>query len=142
MAFGFLGALANTLPGYQQGRQQAVMDNWTDLTNANKTRAGQLQNAFDEQVLAPRIQMMNTAAALQQMQAGGTAMDYAVKQMGQQGRLGAANINSMFAPQKAQAMNEAYMQMVRRLGAGGGMGYDPFTAMMMMPYSPIAQNIF
>lgn len=44
----FLGAIASLLPGYMQGRRQAIQDNWTDLSNYNQVQAGQLANAFTE----------------------------------------------------------------------------------------------
>lgn len=41
------GALSMT-PGYIQGRQQAIKDNWSDLNQFNQVRAGQLGNLFNE----------------------------------------------------------------------------------------------
>lgn len=56
--FGAIGALGRLLPGYVQGERQAVQDNWQDLQNYNQVQAGQLQNAFDEQVFDDRVDMM------------------------------------------------------------------------------------
>lgn len=56
--FGAFGALGRLLPGYIQGERQAIQDNWQDLQNYNQTQAGQIQNAFDENVLDDRIDMM------------------------------------------------------------------------------------
>lgn len=53
----FLGALSSLLPGYVQGRRQAIQDNWQDLNNYNNVQAGQLSNAFTEATWQPRLDM-------------------------------------------------------------------------------------
>lgn len=58
----FLGALSSLLPGYVQGRRQAIQDNWQDLNNYNNVQAGQLSNAFTEATWQPRLDMMGDAA--------------------------------------------------------------------------------
>lgn len=58
----FLGALSSLLPGYIQGRRQAIQDNWQDLQNYNNIQAGQLSNAFTEGTWQQRMDMMNDAA--------------------------------------------------------------------------------
>lgn len=62
--FEFLGALGGVLPGYQQGQQQAVSDNWSDLLKYNQAQAGQLQNAFDEFVMPFRRNIFQDQAVL------------------------------------------------------------------------------
>lgn len=54
----FLGALSSLLPGYIQGRRQAIADNWQDLQNYNNIQAGQLSNAFTEAAWQPRFDML------------------------------------------------------------------------------------
>lgn len=46
--FGALGALGRFLPGYIQGREQAISSNWNDMNQYNQVQAGQLTNAFHE----------------------------------------------------------------------------------------------
>lgn len=48
MSFGWLGGLMSLMPGYLQGRQQAISDNWTDLEKFNQVQAGQIKNAVSE----------------------------------------------------------------------------------------------
>lgn len=56
--FGAIGSLGRVLPNYVQGERQAIQDNWQDLQNYNQVQAGQIQNAFDEQVFGDRVDMM------------------------------------------------------------------------------------
>lgn len=53
--FGILGQLGRLLPGYAEGRRQAIQDNWQDLSNYNSVYKGQLQNAFGASTLEPQI---------------------------------------------------------------------------------------
>lgn len=70
LSLNFLGALSSLLPGYIQGRRQAIQDNWQDLQNYNNVQAGQLSNAFTEATFQPRLDMFvdnarrNNAATL------------------------------------------------------------------------------
>lgn len=50
------GALMAT-PGYIQGRQQAIKDNWTDLNQLNQVQAGQLNNLFNASTFDDRWNM-------------------------------------------------------------------------------------
>ena len=45
--FGVLGQLGRLLPGYVEGRRQAIQDNWQDLSNYNQIQHGQMKNAFE-----------------------------------------------------------------------------------------------
>lgn len=45
---GIFGALGRMLPGYIEGREQAIKSNWNDLNQYNQVQAGQIQNAFNE----------------------------------------------------------------------------------------------
>lgn len=58
----FLGALGSMLPGYIKGRQQAIQDNWNDLSQYNKVQAGQLQNMFDENAMKHRLNILQDRA--------------------------------------------------------------------------------
>lgn len=51
----FLGAISSLLPGYIQGRRQAIQDNWQDLQNYNNIQAGQQANAFTAATWQPRL---------------------------------------------------------------------------------------
>lgn len=51
----FLGAISSLLPGYIQGRRQAIADNWQDLQNYNNIQQGQLSNAFTKVTWQPRL---------------------------------------------------------------------------------------
>lgn len=57
MSFNFLGGLARLLPGYIQGQRMANQDNWSDLMNYNKARAGQLSNLWTEATWQPHLDM-------------------------------------------------------------------------------------
>lgn len=59
--FNFLGAIASLLPGYVEGRRQAIQDNWSDLSNYNQVRSGQLGNLFTEATWDDRLRQMNDA---------------------------------------------------------------------------------
>ena len=79
----FLGGLFQSfgrlLPGYMQGERQAVQDNWNDLNQYNKVQAGQLQNMFDENVMRPRMNMVEDAARIQNSQRWAADLDLGVK---------------------------------------------------------------
>lgn len=76
MSFSFLGALANLMPGYIQGRRQAVQDNWQDLKNYNDIQAGQQANAFTEATWQPRLDMFFDNANLNNLRLRRGIMDY------------------------------------------------------------------
>lgn len=51
-----LGGILQLTPGYMQGRQQAIKDNWQDLSNYNQVRAGQMNNALYQATMPYKIQ--------------------------------------------------------------------------------------
>lgn len=53
--------------GYLRGRQAAIADNWTDLNQFNQVLGGQMQNAFNQQVMADRARISNAAANISDM---------------------------------------------------------------------------
>lgn len=53
--------------GYLKGRQAAIADNWTDLNQFNQVLGGQMQNAFNQQVMADRARISNASANLSDM---------------------------------------------------------------------------
>ena len=53
--------------GYLRGRQAAIADNWTDLNQFNQVLGGQMQNAFNQQVMADRARISNASANLSDM---------------------------------------------------------------------------
>ncbi len=71
----FLGSLGKALPGYVQGQQQAVKDNWQDLSNYNSVQAGQLQNALDESLFNPRLQMFDDQQQISRMNVWNNALN-------------------------------------------------------------------
>lgn len=94
MAFGnFLGNLMNLVPGYYQGRQQAIKDNWQDLSNYNQVQRGQLDNLFNMATFEPRAKL-----PFQQAQLG----DYQIA--------GADRANTLAETQFPTAMTEAATQ--------------------------------
>lgn len=53
--------------GYLRGRQAAIADNWNDLNQFNQVLGGQMQNAFNQQVMADRARISNAAANISDM---------------------------------------------------------------------------
>lgn len=53
--------------GYLRGRQAAIADNWTDLNQFNQVLGGQMQNAYNQQVMADRARISNAAANISDM---------------------------------------------------------------------------
>lgn len=53
--------------GYLRGRQAAIADNWTDLNQFNQVLGGQMQNAYNQQVMADRARIFNASANLSDM---------------------------------------------------------------------------
>ena len=51
-----LGGVLQLTPGYMEGRQQAIKDNWQDLSNYNQVRAGQMNNALFQATMPYRWQ--------------------------------------------------------------------------------------
>lgn len=51
-----LQGAVKAIPGYMEGQQQAVRDNWQDLNMSNQVRAGQLNNLFSGATLNNRLQ--------------------------------------------------------------------------------------
>lgn len=117
--FDFLGAFGTVIPGYQQGQQQAVTDNWKDLANYNQVQSGQLQNIFDEQAMLPRVNIMRDQAALSRMGVYNTGMDAQIKLAAFPGQLEAAGIRGNFAPVIARSATEAQLKLLDDLLKGG-----------------------
>lgn len=101
----FLGALSSLLPGYIQGRRQAIQDNWQDLQNYNNVQAGQLSNAFTEGTWQQRMDMMNDAAYNSGMNTINNGMNTAIRAAYFPGQYYQGNIWSMFAPQQTYQSN-------------------------------------
>lgn len=108
MSFSFLSGLANLLPGYIQGRQKAIEDNWNDLNQYNKVQSGQIQNAFNEATFAPRVDMVNTNANMGQL---GYLNDLWTTQLNQARMPG---LMTQVGVQNAFAEPAAYMQMMQQ----------------------------
>lgn len=80
--------------GYLRGRQAAIADNWTDLNQFNQVLGGQMQNAFNQQVMADRARISNAAANISDMNQAVTGAT-ADQQLG------------LIQQQKLQKLNEA-----------------------------------
>lgn len=106
----FLGALSSLLPGYIQGRRQAIQDNWQDLQNYNNVQAGQLSNAFTEGTWQQRMDMMNDAAYNSGMNTMNNGMNTAIRAAYFPGQYYQGNIWSQFAP--AQTYQSNLMQLM------------------------------
>ena len=74
--FGMLGQIGRILPGYVQGRQQAIQDNWQDLQNYNTGFHGQLQNAFDQSTFEPQLRDIDSRSRMLQMAAQQAATNH------------------------------------------------------------------
>lgn len=107
---GAISQFGQMMPGYLQGERMAVQDNWQDLSNYNEVQRGQIQNAFDEAVFDPRVQMLNDQAVLSRMGVGNAQMNYEVNQALQPQRLGEAMRASYQQPLLAPYRNVAELQ--------------------------------
>ena len=57
-----LGQMAQAVPGYVEGRQQAIKDNWQDLSNYNQVQAGQMNNLFTLATMPDRLDLVREQA--------------------------------------------------------------------------------
>lgn len=113
----FLGTLSSLLPGYIQGRRQAIADNWQDLQNYNNIQMGQLANAFTEATWQPRMDMMGDAARNSALRTINNGMNTMIHGAYLPGQLMQGNIWSQFIP--AQTYQSGLMQlMANQLGMG------------------------
>lgn len=76
---GIFGAIGRMLPGYIQGREQAIQSNWNDLNQYNQTLAGQLQNAFNEVTMPLAYNRYYDAATISRNQARWANLDWQVR---------------------------------------------------------------
>lgn len=60
-----LGQMAQAVPGYVEGRQQAIKDNWQDLNNYNQVQAGQMNNLFTLATMPDRWRLSHDQRLLQ-----------------------------------------------------------------------------
>lgn len=136
--FDFLGALANTLPGYQQGRQQAINNNWADLTKYNQVQAGQLQNAFDAVVFQPRVNMFGDSATQSRFNTLANAITLNENAAGSPGRIAKALVANQYAAANKAAEMKFMRKMYQQLGAGsmGGSIGGLSTALMLGGWYP------
>lgn len=114
--FDFLGALGATLPGYQQGQQQAINDNWNDLLKYNQTLAGQLQNMFDEQVMPFRYNIFQDQAALSDLNKRQAGMTVAQNTMAHPGLMERNRIMAAAMPNLTQRRIDTTLDLLGRLG--------------------------
>lgn len=111
-------AIGRTLPGFVEGERMAVQDNWNDLNQYNRVQAGQLQNAFDEAVFQPRIDMMYDQGKLSGITLTNTGMQLAQNRAMHPALMAAAQAASQYAPQLALLKQQAQQQLLSRMAAG------------------------
>lgn len=136
----FLGSLGRALPGYVQGQQQAVKDNWQDLSNYNSVQAGQLQNALDESLFNPRLQMFDDQQQLSRMGVWNSALNTDFNTATYPERLLAGltkfRLDTPMQILQFQAAQDAVARMRQNGGAGAPLGlYD-----IMQMYRPSVLN--
>lgn len=111
----FLGAISSLLPGYIQGRKQAIQDNWQDLQNYNNVQAGQLSNAFTSDTWQQRIDMMNDAAINSGLNTWLNGMNTAIHAAYFPGQLTQGQVWSQWAPALTQ-QGQMLQYMANQLG--------------------------
>ena len=97
----FLASAARLIPGYMDGRRQAIADNWTDLMNYNQVQKGQISNLFDIATFAPDIRRANAAASNAEMGMVQNSLGLAQSMAGFPGQMDYYNAWSMYAPYSA-----------------------------------------
>ena len=103
MAFfdGFFSSLGQLLPGYTEGRQDAIEDNWNDMNQFNQVLAGQTENAFNLETFDERARMMRDAAERSYYGALNDAMTLRTNMAFQPGRESFGLAYSLMAPETA-----------------------------------------
>ena len=96
--FGVLGTLGQLLPGYIQGRQNAIRDNWQDMANFDTTLHNQLKNWYDITTWENQINNSALQSAMLGQNALMSGMNLSLNQANYPGQLGAAQVNSQYAP--------------------------------------------
>lgn len=94
----FLGAISSLLPGYVQGRRQAIQDNWQDLQNYNNIQAGQFSNAFTAATWQPRLDIMGDTAIRSGLGTINDGMNTAIHAAYLPGQLTQGQVWSQWAP--------------------------------------------
>lgn len=148
MAFNFgslFTAIGRALPGYIEGRQKAVEDNWNDLNQYNKVQAGQLQNAWTEATWDPALtnvwlQMVNNTMAT-----ANSGMSTAERVAQHPGRMTGAYLYSDWAGPLYARMYEGMMRnpnAAAAMGVGGMYpGYqDPYEEQRRQQQQAAAQG--
>lgn len=140
----FLGSLGRSLPGYVQGQQQAVKDNWQDLSNYNSVQAGQLQNALDESLFNPRLQMFDDQQQISRMNVWNNALNtdfnmgtYPARFMA---GLTQATLNTPTQIMQFQTLQDIMAQMRNNMMTPLGGGTPTSLLNMMMYNMPSALN--
>lgn len=107
---GIISQFGRLLPGYIQGERMAVQDNWNDLNQYNQVQSGQIQNAYDEAVFNPRVNMLYDQAELSSLGVDTSRMNYDVNRAMQPGRMFQATSFSGLQPLLAPLQGAAQMQ--------------------------------
>lgn len=84
---GIISQFGRLMPGYIQGERMAVQDNWNDMNQYNQVQSGQIQNAYDEAVFNPRVNMLYDQADLSGLGVDNSRMNYDVNRAMQPGRM-------------------------------------------------------
>lgn len=110
--FGALGALGRFLPGYINGREQAISANWNDMNQYNQVQNGQLQNAWTELNFPLRYNESIDQASMSRDKA-------------QLSQLGLADAMTLFPLRLAASQGQALQTLEGQMnpqGVGGGQG--------------------
>lgn len=118
--FEFLGALGGILPGYQQGQQQAINDNWSDLLKYNQAKAGQLQNAFDEFVMPFRSNIFQDQAVLSDINKRQAGMALSQAAMLHPGIMERNILRAQMMPTVEQQKTDAILRMLEGMNSSSG----------------------
>lgn len=115
-SFGSLfAAIGRALPGFYEGRQQAIQDNWKDLENYNNVQAGQLSNAWTEATWEDRLTNVHNQRLNNSLQLGNSALNFNVRQALQPYFLGQAQMAQGLQPYQYGLL----MSLLRDPGAFG-----------------------
>lgn len=137
---GFFSSIGQILPGYIEGRQQAIKDNWQDMSNFNDVLGGQIDNSFSLETFEPRARMMRDAAENSYLGYLNNVMTTQVNQAYQPARLVYGYAASEFAPDTATNLQRAQQGQARYLGYWW---QDPHRALQQMGIDPnMAPYIF
>lgn len=111
---GLFGAMGRMLPGYIQGREQAIQSNWNDLNQYNQAQAGQIRNAFGELTFPYAFNMFADRAAIQRASALNAAANWANRYLGMGDEFDRALQRSEYGPLIGEQQARNALQVAQR----------------------------